>query len=170
MLTPLPGATPLKPGSATFPFFGVEPAVVDENGKELDGPAAGHLVFKSPWPGMMRTIDGDHDRFEITYFSTFPGYYATGDRKYCTSNSRISQTSLTNYVLSFLSPLKMFNEMMMVIIGYWAEQMICSTYLVIFYPPRRSNLPYPSIELLRKQQLWHFLMKSKDKLYSVMLS
>lgn len=82
MLTPLPGATPLKPGSATFPFFGVQPAVVDENGKELDGPAIGHLVFKSPWPGMMRTIDGDHARFEITYFSTFPGYYATGDRKY----------------------------------------------------------------------------------------
>lgn len=79
MLTPLPGATPLKPGSATFPFFGVQPAVVDENGKELEGPAVGHLVFKSPWPGMMRTIDGDHARFEITYFSTFPGYYATGD-------------------------------------------------------------------------------------------
>lgn len=79
MLTPLPGATPLKPGSATFPFFGVQPAVVDENGKELEGPAVGHLVFKSPWPGMMRTIDNDHARFEITYFSTFPGYYATGD-------------------------------------------------------------------------------------------
>lgn len=55
---------------------------MDEDGKELDGPAVGHLVFKSPWPGMMRTIDGDHARFEITYFSTFPGYYATGDRKY----------------------------------------------------------------------------------------
>lgn len=82
MLTPLPGATPLKPGSATFPFFGVQPAIVDEKGKELDGPAKGHLVFKSPWPGMMRTIDGDHGRFELTYFLTFPGYYATGDRKY----------------------------------------------------------------------------------------
>lgn len=81
MLTPLPGATPLKPGSATFPFFGVQPAIVNEDGKELEGPAVGHLVFKSPWPGMMRTIDGDHARFEITYFSTFPGYYATGDRK-----------------------------------------------------------------------------------------
>lgn len=55
---------------------------MDEDGKELDGPAVGHLVFKSPWPGMMRTIDGNHARFEITYFSTFPGYYATGDRKY----------------------------------------------------------------------------------------
>lgn len=82
MLTPLPGATPLKPGSATFPFFGVQPAVVDEDGKELNGHCRGHLVFKAPWPGMMRTIDEDHSRFEITYFSTFPGYYATGDRKY----------------------------------------------------------------------------------------
>ncbi|KAG9508939.1 Acetyl-coenzyme A synthetase, cytoplasmic, partial [Fragariocoptes setiger] len=79
MLTPLPGATPLKPGSATLPFFGVQPAIVDENGRELEGPAVGHLVFKAPWPGMMRTIDGDHDRFEYTYFHTFPGYYATGD-------------------------------------------------------------------------------------------
>lgn len=79
MLTPLPGATALKPGSATFPFFGVQPAILGEDGKELEGPAVGHLVFKAPWPGMMRTIDGDHGRFEETYFSEFPGYYSTGD-------------------------------------------------------------------------------------------
>lgn len=88
MLTPLPGATPLKPGSATFPFFGVEPAVIDENGRESDGPAVGELVFKSPWPGMMRAVDGDQARFE-TYFSKFPGYYATGDRKYNMHDSLI---------------------------------------------------------------------------------
>ncbi|XP_021957486.1 acetyl-coenzyme A synthetase isoform X3 [Folsomia candida] len=79
VLTPIPGATPLKPGSATFPFFGVLPAIVDENGKEIDGPGEGYLVFKTAWPGMMRSVYNDHDRFEATYFSKFPGYYFTGD-------------------------------------------------------------------------------------------
>ena len=80
LLTPLPGATPLKPGSATFPFFGVEPALLDDLGKEIDGNGvAGNLVIKSAWPGMMRTVYGDHERFKKTYFSMYPGYYFTGD-------------------------------------------------------------------------------------------
>ncbi len=79
LITPLPGATPLKPGSATFPFFGVAPAVLDQDGKELDGECEGMLVIKEPWPGMMRTVYGDHQRFEETYFSMFKGYYFSGD-------------------------------------------------------------------------------------------
>ncbi|XP_038613227.1 acetyl-coenzyme A synthetase, cytoplasmic [Tachyglossus aculeatus] len=79
MLTPLPGATPLKPGSATFPFFGVHPAILNESGEELEGEAEGYLVFKRPWPGIMRTVHGDHTRFEATYFRRFPGYFVTGD-------------------------------------------------------------------------------------------
>ena len=71
----------MKPGSATFPFFGVVPAVVNEEGRELLGPCEGHLVFKQPWPAMMRTVDGNHKRFECTYFSRFPGYYCSGDGK-----------------------------------------------------------------------------------------
>ncbi|XP_061297425.1 acetyl-coenzyme A synthetase, cytoplasmic isoform X1 [Pezoporus flaviventris] len=79
MLTPLPGATPLKPGSATLPFFGVVPAVLNESGEELEGEAEGYLVFKQPWPGIMRTLYGNHLHFEATYFKKFPGYYVTGD-------------------------------------------------------------------------------------------
>ncbi|ELW69584.1 Acetyl-coenzyme A synthetase, cytoplasmic [Tupaia chinensis] len=79
MLTPLPGATPMKPGSATFPFFGVAPAILNEFGEELEGEAEGYLVFKQPWPGIMRTVYGNHERFETTYFKKFPGYYVTGD-------------------------------------------------------------------------------------------
>ncbi|KAL4541520.1 hypothetical protein Ndes2437B_g05877 [Nannochloris sp. 'desiccata'] len=79
MITPLPGATPTKPGSATLPFFGVEPALVDEQGKEIEGPGTGYLVIKKPWPSMLRTIAGDHHRFEQTYFSHYNGYYFTGD-------------------------------------------------------------------------------------------
>ena len=79
MITPLPGATPLKPGSATRPFFGIEPALLDSDGKELDGAASGNLVIKRSWPGQMRTIYADHDRFFKTYFSAYPGYYMTGD-------------------------------------------------------------------------------------------
>ncbi|XP_030837847.1 acetyl-coenzyme A synthetase, cytoplasmic-like [Strongylocentrotus purpuratus] len=78
-LTPLPGATPMKPGSATFPFFGIAPAVVNEKGEELEGVCEGYLVFKQPWPGVMRTVYGDHERYESTYFRQFPGYYKTGD-------------------------------------------------------------------------------------------
>ncbi|XP_072169814.1 acetyl-coenzyme A synthetase, cytoplasmic-like [Diadema setosum] len=78
-LTPLPGATPMKPGSATFPFFGIDAAVVNEKGEELEGACEGYLVFKKPWPGIMRTVYGDHNRYEDTYFRQFPGYYKTGD-------------------------------------------------------------------------------------------
>uniref|UniRef100_A0A8C7ZM61 Propionate--CoA ligase n=1 Tax=Oryzias sinensis TaxID=183150 RepID=A0A8C7ZM61_9TELE len=79
VLTPLPAATPMKPGSATFPFFGVVPAILNESGEELEGPSEGYLVFKQPWPGVMRTVYGNHQRFESIYFKKFPGYYVTGD-------------------------------------------------------------------------------------------
>ncbi len=79
MLTPLPGAIDLKPGSATLPFFGVEPALVDPDGKEIEGPGQGNLVIKSSWPGQIRTVYGDHNRLIETYFSTYPGYYFAGD-------------------------------------------------------------------------------------------
>ncbi|MDC0948225.1 acetate--CoA ligase [Gammaproteobacteria bacterium] len=79
LITPLPGATDLKPGSATRPFFGVLPALVDNDGKELDGATEGNLVIKHSWPGQMRTVYGDHDRFFETYFKMFPGTYFTGD-------------------------------------------------------------------------------------------
>ena len=79
LITPLPGATDLKPGSATRPFFGVEPAIVDEQGKELEGVASGNLIIKRSWPGQMRTIYGDHERFIETYFQMYPGNYFTGD-------------------------------------------------------------------------------------------
>ena len=80
LMTPLPAATPLKPGSATFPFFGIEPVILDEEGNEVEGnPATGYLCIKTAWPGIMRTVYGDHDRFLDTYFRRFPGYYMTGD-------------------------------------------------------------------------------------------
>ena len=79
LIAPLPGAIALKPGSATVPFFGVEPALVDDTGTELEGPASGALVIKNSWPGQMRTVYGDHVRFKETYFSMFPGRYFTGD-------------------------------------------------------------------------------------------
>ena len=79
LITPLPGATPLKPGSATRPFFGVEPLLVDNDGKRIEGPGEGNLCLARSWPGQMRTVYGDHRRFVDTYFSTFPGYYFTGD-------------------------------------------------------------------------------------------
>jgi acetyl-CoA synthetase len=79
LITPLPGAIALKPGSATLPFFGVTPALYDAEGQELQGPAAGNLVITRPWPGMMRTVYGNHQRFIETYFSTYPGIYFTGD-------------------------------------------------------------------------------------------
>jgi len=79
LISPLPGATKLKPGSATRPFFGVKPALMDEQGNILEGAASGNLVICEPWPGQMRTLYGNHDRFIETYFTMHPGYYTTGD-------------------------------------------------------------------------------------------
>jgi acetyl-CoA synthetase len=81
MITPLPGCTPAKPGSATLPFFGVKPVVIEaETGKIIEGNSVtGVLGISEPWPGQMQTIYGDHDRFEETYFKLYPGYYFTGD-------------------------------------------------------------------------------------------
>ena len=79
MITPLPGCTRLKPGSATRPFFGIEPVIVDHEGNELEGAAEGALCIKRSWPGQMRTVFGDHQRFIQTYFSMFEGLYMTGD-------------------------------------------------------------------------------------------
>jgi acetyl-CoA synthetase len=79
LITPLPGATALKPGSATRPFFGIQPILVDAEGNQLEGAASGNLCIADSWPGQMRTVYGDHDRFFQTYFATFPGRYFTGD-------------------------------------------------------------------------------------------
>ena len=79
LITPLPGATALKPGSATRPFFGVQPLLVDNEGTPLDGATEGNLCIADSWPGQMRSVYGDHDRFVQTYFSTYPGRYFTGD-------------------------------------------------------------------------------------------
>ncbi|TVR84287.1 MAG: acetate--CoA ligase [Rhodospirillales bacterium] len=79
LITPLPGATALKPGSATRPFFGVQPEIVDADGKALEGETSGNLCLLDAWPGIMRTVFRDHDRFIQTYFSTYPGKYFTGD-------------------------------------------------------------------------------------------
>ena len=79
MITPLPGAIDLKPGSATLPFFGVEPVLLDNDGKEIVGAGEGNLAIKASWPSQIRTVYGDHERMVQTYFSTYPGYYFTGD-------------------------------------------------------------------------------------------
>jgi acetyl-CoA synthetase len=79
MITPVAGFTAMKPGSATKPFLGIEPALLDENGKEITGEGAGNLVIKSSWPSQIRSVYGDHQRCVETYYSLYPGYYATGD-------------------------------------------------------------------------------------------
>ncbi|WP_324726057.1 acetate--CoA ligase [Actomonas aquatica] len=79
MITPLPGATPCKPGSATLPFFGISPKVVDDKGKEVPKGSGGKLIIDKPWPSMLRTLWGDDERFKNTYFSEYPGVYFTGD-------------------------------------------------------------------------------------------
>jgi len=79
MITPLPGVTDLKPGSATLPFFGVQPALVDPEGTILEGATSGNLVITASWPSQIRTVYGDHQRCVDTYYSTYPGYYFTGD-------------------------------------------------------------------------------------------
>ncbi len=79
LIAPFPGATKLKPGSGTVPFFGIEPCLMDANGNEIEGHGVGNLCLKSSWPGQMRTVYGDHQRFVDTYFKTYPGKYFTGD-------------------------------------------------------------------------------------------
>ncbi len=79
MITPLPGATPLKPGSATLPFFGIDAAVVDDSGKEVGVNEGGKLIIRKPWPSMLRTIYGDKVRYKKTYWNEFPGLYLAGD-------------------------------------------------------------------------------------------
>src|SRR6202000_3205513 len=79
LISPLPGATPLKPGSATKPLPGVKLQIVDADGKVLEGAVSGNLCITDSWPGQMRTVYGDHDRFIATYFTTYPGKYFTGD-------------------------------------------------------------------------------------------
>jgi acetyl-CoA synthetase len=79
MLTPFPGAHDMKPGCATVPFFGVEPALLNSSGDLIEGPGEGNLVIKSSWPSQIRGVYGDMQRFKDTYFSSFPGYYFTGD-------------------------------------------------------------------------------------------
>lgn len=85
-ISPLPGAWPLKPGSVTLPFFGIEPDVLREDGSKAQVDEGGYLVIKKPWPGMMRTVFGQPERFKETYFSQFPGYYFTGDSSRIDSN------------------------------------------------------------------------------------
>jgi len=79
LITALPGAIRLKPGSATLPFFGIQPQIVDAEGKVLEGAASGNLCITDSWPGIMRTVFGDHQRFIDTYFKAYPGKYFTGD-------------------------------------------------------------------------------------------
>ena len=79
MIVPLPGASDMKPGAGSHPFFGIIPALVDAEGHELDGATDGNLIIKESWPGQMRTVYGDHQRFKDTYFSAYPGNYFTGD-------------------------------------------------------------------------------------------
>jgi acetyl-CoA synthetase len=79
LITPLPGVTPLKPGSATLPFFGIIPEIMDNQGHIIEGVAEGILVISRPWPGQARSLYGDHQRFVETYFKNYPGYYFAGD-------------------------------------------------------------------------------------------
>ncbi|MCH9034936.1 MAG: acetate--CoA ligase, partial [Planctomycetes bacterium] len=79
LITPLPGAIPQKPGSATLPFFGIKPILLEQEGKEIPGTGSGVLCIAEPWPGIMRTVYGQHERFKEIYFSTYPGLYFTGD-------------------------------------------------------------------------------------------
>ena len=79
MIVPIPGTVNMKPGAGTFPMFGIEPALLNADGNELAGATEGNLIIKASWPGQMRTVYGDHERFEQTYFSTYPGSYFTGD-------------------------------------------------------------------------------------------
>ncbi len=111
LITPLPGATELKPGSATRPFFGVQPALVDNMGNIVDGATEGNLVILDSWPGQMRTVYGDHERFEQTYFSTFKGMYFTGDgarvMKMATTGSQVVLMTYLTSLVTVWVPLRL---------------------------------------------------------------
>lgn len=79
MIASIPGVTPMKPGSAALPFFGVQPVLLDNDGQVIEGEGEGNLCFQGAWPGISRTVLGDHGRFEKTYYKPFPGFYFTGD-------------------------------------------------------------------------------------------
>lgn len=99
LITPLP-CLPLIPGSALYPFFGIQPALMDTNGKEItEHPGHGVLVIKKPWPGMMRSLFNDHERFEKSYFSVYPGYYDTGDGSVTNEDGYFTITGRTDDVL-----------------------------------------------------------------------
>ncbi len=109
LITPLPGATMLKPGSATLPFFGVKPALVDDKGKILEGAAQGNLVILDSWPGQARTLFGDHERFVHTYFTTFPARTspatdAAATRTAITGSPAASTTSSTSPATAWARP------------------------------------------------------------------
>lgn len=116
-----PGVTPMKPGSATFPFFGVQPVLLDEGGKEIVGEGEGALAFSKPWPGIMRTVYNDHPRFETTYFSRYPGYYFTGDGECVRGKDRVTleQELIVVYQFQVLDGTKT------VICGSPVESMTC---------------------------------------------
>jgi acetyl-CoA synthetase len=100
MITPMPSAHAMKPGYASFPYFGVEPALLDEQGKEIEGEGAGYLVIKRSWPGQIRTVYGDHQRLIDTYFSTYDGYYFTGDGALRDANGYLRITGRVDDVLN----------------------------------------------------------------------
>ncbi|XP_054161273.1 acetyl-coenzyme A synthetase, cytoplasmic-like [Oppia nitens] len=100
MIFPIPGCIPMKPGSATLPFFGIVPVILSEDGQELSGPNSGYLAFKNAWPSIARTIDGNHERFESTYFRKFPNYYFTGDGAVRDQNGYLWVTGRTDDMLN----------------------------------------------------------------------
>jgi len=102
MITPLPGVTDLKPGSASLPFFGVKPALLDADGNELDGVATGNLVLGQTWPSQLRSIYGDHQRCIDTYFTAYPGYYFTGDSAHRDADGYYWVTGRVDDVIMFL--------------------------------------------------------------------
>lgn len=100
LISPLPGAWGLKPGSATLPFFGVQPVVLDSEGKEQRGACNGALCIKGAWPGMARSLYGDHKRFEEVYFGMWPGFYVTGDGCQREENGFITLTGRVDDVVN----------------------------------------------------------------------
>src|SRR3546814_5939570 len=107
MITPLPGAHALKPGSAIRPFFGIDPQIVDADGALQTGnPAEGNLCIAKSWPGQMRTVWGDHERFFQTYFATYPGYYLSGDGRSEENTSELQSLMRISYAVLCLKKKK----------------------------------------------------------------